>query len=251
MTLFTTRLLSGLALATIAAGAAYRRRALTAPAALLAALFGTLIVGFGGWAWGLTLGICFALTALFTWLKQRRRARQGKAVDDERRRDAAQVAANGLPLALLALAYGALGQPPLLLAAFAGVLATVSGDTWASDLGIFSRQRPRRITTGRPLPHGASGGITWFGTAISAAAGLLVGLVLLAFSTIFAPAEAGWWLLPAGLLAGLLGSLADSLLNGAAQHRRWLSSDLINLLSALVGGLVAVGYAAPVLTTMG
>jgi uncharacterized protein (TIGR00297 family) len=251
MSILIARLLAGFGLASAAAAGAYYQRALTAGGALLAMLFGTVIIGFGGWAWSLTLGICFGLTALFAALKQQQQARQGPVVPDERRRDAVQVAANGTPLALLALAYGTLGQPPILLAAFAGVLATVSGDTWASDLGVFSRQRPRKITTGRPLPRGASGGITLFGTAISAGAGLLVGLLLLRFSAVSSPTPVGWWLVTAGLLSGLIGSLVDSLLNATIPDRHRLSSDLINLLSALAGGMIAMGYAMLALPALG
>jgi uncharacterized membrane protein len=93
----------------------------------------------------------------------------------------------------------------------------------------------------------------------------MIGCVML----LLAAAELGeWplWLLPAALLGGMAGSLADSLLGatvqalyrlpdgGATERRadssgaayqalrgwRWMNNDMVNLISSLAGGLVAL-----------
>jgi uncharacterized protein (TIGR00297 family) len=272
MMIDSTRLLVGLALALAAGGTAHRLGWLTGGGALLAGLLGAIILGFGGWVWAFTLGICFALTGLFSRLKQQAQRGQDRAEQEDAGRNAAQVLASGGATAAAALAHATLDQSPLLLAAFAGALATVTADTWASDLGIFSPQRPRRITTGEPVARGAPGGVTWFGVAVSVAAGLVVGGLLLTFSALLELGEAPrWWLLPSSILGGLSGSLMDSVLAATVQARyrtpdgrkteapaspdgtayrlvrgwRWMNNNVVNGLSSLLGGSVAAAVAVP------
>jgi uncharacterized protein (TIGR00297 family) len=252
-------------------GLAFWRRSLTAGGWLGAVLTGTLTLGFGGWAWGLALVAFFVSSSLLSHYKeQAKQQRAGEKFAKGGQRDLWQTLANGGPAALLALLSGVLGGSPLLLAAFAGVLGTVTADTWATELGVLSRQRPRLVTTGRPVEPGTSGGITLLGSGASAAGALLIGMVLLLVLAI-EQALAGalglvWWLLPAALLGGVAGSLCDSLLGATVQaiYRypdgretertvardgtpttfvrgwRWLNNDMVNLLSSLVGGLVGV-----------
>ena len=92
----------------------------------------------------------------------------------------------------------------LLLGAFAGVMATVTADTWATELGVLSTHAPRSITTMRPVAPGTSGGVTLLVLLASALGALLIGLILLFGMGL----EHGLWLprlIPAVLLGGLLG----------------------------------------------
>jgi uncharacterized protein (TIGR00297 family) len=204
-------------------------------------------------------------SALSHFHQARKQAIAGEKFEKSGRRDLAQTLANGGVGALLALAYGLSGSPAVLLAAFAGVMATVTADTWATEIGILSAQPPRLITSWRTVAPGTSGGITAYGMLASSAGALLIGLALMLLATI----ELGiWnaWLLPASLVGGLAGSLADSLLgatvqaiyqspsgeterrlgqtgtpNTALRGWRWMNNDMVNLLSSVVGGLVGVG----------
>jgi uncharacterized protein (TIGR00297 family) len=261
--------------ASIAIGyAALRRGSLDRSGWLGAVITGTLTFGFGGWAWGLAL-ITFFVTssALSHYKEQLKEQRAAEKFAKGGRRDLAQTLANGGVGALLALIYGLSGEPPALLAVFLGVMATVTADTWATELGVLSPHPPRLITTGKLVPPGTSGGITLVGTSASAAGGLLIGLAMLLFYTIgnvfmSTSTPYGLWMPLAGLLGGLLGSLADSLLGATVQaiyerpdgseterpvgrdgqanrHTRgwrWMNNDLVNLLASLVGGLVALWF---------
>ncbi len=177
---------------------------------------------------------------------------------------AGQALANGGIGAFLALVYGLIGEPTWLLAAFAGVMATVTADTWATELGVLSKQPPRSITTMRPVAPGTSGGISLMGLLASAIGAALIGAVLM-LGLAFERGTWQIWIVLAALLGGLAGSLLDSLLgatlqamysgpNGETERHRnahgqpnrlirglpWMNNDMVNMLSSLGGGLVAV-----------
>jgi uncharacterized protein (TIGR00297 family) len=260
------RILAGLILSTLIGGLAYRRRSLTTGGWLGAVITGTLTFGFGGWSWGLALVTFFATSSALSHFRQARKQRiAGEKFEKGGQRDLLQALANGGAGALLALIYGLRGEPPALLALFAGIMATVTADTWATELGVLSARPPRLITTWRPVEPGTSGAITAVGLAASSAGALAIGLVLLAAEFV---ERGSWhpWLLAAALLGGLGGSLVDSLLGATAQaiyrsasgeterHAArdgtpnpllrglpWMNNDLVNFLSSLGGGLIALG----------
>jgi hypothetical protein len=93
------------------------------------------------------------------------------------------------------------------------------GDTSASEIGILSSSRPRLITTGRCVPPGTNGAVTLLGTIASAAAGAAVGVSfgvceLLLDGRRVALANAAC----VGALAGLCGSIVDSVLGATLQY---------------------------------
>jgi uncharacterized protein (TIGR00297 family) len=260
------RILAGLVLSALIGGIAYRRRSLTASGWLGALLTGTLTFGFGGWAWGLTLIAFFVTSSALSRFRQARKQQlAGEKFEKGGQRDLLQALANGGAGALLALAYGLSGEPPALLAAFVGIMATVTADTWATELGVLSPQPPRLVTTWRVVEPGTSGAVTLHGLAATAAGALLIGLVMLVVGAIERDV---WipWLLPAALLGGVGGSLADSLLGATAQaiYRapkgdqterraaadgapnprirgwRWMNNDMVNFISSLIGGLIGL-----------
>jgi uncharacterized protein (TIGR00297 family) len=260
------RILAGIILSTLIGAAAYWRGSLTISGWLGAIITGTLTFGFGGWICGLALIAFFVSSSALSHFRQaRKQTLAGEKFEKGGRRDLAQTLANGGAGATLALAYGLSGAPITLLAAFAGVMATVTADTWATELGILSPYPPRLITSGRTVAPGTSGGISAYGMLASAAGALMIGVVLVLLAAL---ERRAWqpWLLPAALVGGLAGSLADSLLGATVQaiyqspdgetERRtardgapnqplrgwhWMNNDLVNLLSSLVGGLVAAG----------
>jgi uncharacterized protein (TIGR00297 family) len=94
------------------------------------------------------------------------------------RRDWAQVTANA-GAAILCLVFGATGWIPQPLAwiAFTASMAAVTADTWATELGVLSAAAPILITTGRRMPPGTSGGVSFLGSASALSAGLLITVV--------------------------------------------------------------------------
>lgn len=272
------RIVFGLLMSLGIGGIAYWKGSLTRGGWAGAVLTGTMTVGFGGWSWGLLLITFFSTSTLLSRYKERlKEERAAEKFSKGGRRDFAQTLANGGLGALLALLFALLGEPILILAAFIGVLATVTADTWATELGVLSKSRPRLITTGQPVEPGTSGGVTPLGTSAAAAGGLLIGVAMFLFTLLFRRAggthgnsalpSSSWWMIPAGFLGGLAGSMADSVMgattqamyrypNGKETERRvgrdgtpntfvrgwrWLDNDMVNFLSSIIGGIVAVG----------
>lgn len=212
-----TNFLIGLALAVAIALAAYRRGSLSRSGALGAVVIGTTVFGLGGWPWGVLLVAFFISSSALSHYKERRKAALAEKFSKGHQRDLAQTLANGGVGALLVIGY-ALWPSPLWWAAYVGAIATVNADTWATELGVLSPRPPRLITTGRTVEPGTSGGLTLAGTgAALAGAGLIAALAALWVAVgegLLRPAAV---LLAGGALAGLAGSLLDSLLGATVQ----------------------------------
>jgi uncharacterized protein (TIGR00297 family) len=264
------RIAIGFVLSTLVAWLAYRRAALTKSGALGAILTGTAIFGFGGLDWGLLLIAFFVSSSLLTRYKEAAKAQVADQFAKGGPRDVWQALANGGLAALIAVAYGLTGAVHLpLLFAFVGALAEANADTWATELGVLSAETPRMITTRKPVAPGTSGGVTWDGTGAALAGAALIGGLATLFRWLGGmPSGQAAMLLPIGALAGVAGSLVDSLLGATAQgiyycdvcgketerelHRcgnrtrlvrgwRALNNDWVNLFGTLVGAAVAGG----------
>jgi uncharacterized protein (TIGR00297 family) len=313
------RLLLGLLFSTGVGLFAYRRRSLSRSGVAGAMITGSVTVGMGGWAWGLSLIYFFVSSSLLSHFRSHDKERTAAdKFSKGSQRDILQVMANGGVATALSLAHGLTGSQAaqaLLQAGYTGALATANGDTWATELGVLNTHQPRLITTGKPVPPGTSGGITLLGTCASAAGGLSLGLVFwllekagaalarpssshmnkfitgrgrfiapTADSSARASLTTGSSVgkakadesavgavnrpLPIGLLSGLAGSLADSLMGATIQamyycptckketERRvhscgtptlplrgipWFDNDVVNFIATLFGALVGMG----------
>ena len=254
------QIILALLLSGLIAALAYWRGSLAASGAAAALLIGTIIYGMGGWIWGVLLALFFVSSSLLSHYKEREKQAVAEKFDKGHRRDWGQVLANGGAGAIAALLFG-LFPSPLWFPLFLGTMATVTADTWATELGTLSRRPPRLITTGRSVPVGTSGGISAFGTAVSLAGGLFIGLA----AGLMSQANILPFIL-AGGFGGLAGSLCDSLLGATIQQIyyceqckketekkfhcgqstrplrgwSWLNNDMVNFLSSIFGGGTAV-----------
>jgi len=271
-----SQLLLGFILSFAIGGLAYWRRSLSSSGVLGAVLIGTIIFGFGGWVRGLVLIAFFVSSSLLSHYRNRRKAGLAEKFAKGNRRDLGQALANGGLAAALALVIGLTGNAtpvyPVLAMAFYGALAAVNADTWATELGVLARRKPFLITTGVVVPAGTSGGVTPEGTAAALAGATFIGASGFVLIQIAAWLRFGTWLLSDWIViliaavAGLVGSLFDSLLGATLQaiyvcdpcgvetertvHRcgrptrlirgwRWLDNDGVNFLASVAGALVA------------
>lgn len=266
------QVLGGFLFSVLIGWAAYQRQALTISGVMGAVLTGTLIFGLGGWTWGVLLIAFFVSSSLLSRYREQEKSTLAEKFAKGHQRDLGQALANGGWGAALAVAF-ALTPHALIWAAFVGAMASVTADTWATELGIFGRGQPRLITTRQPVPVGTSGGVSVLGTTATAAGGLFIGLLtflMQAMASVIKGQPLAWidlWIVVVAVAGGVAGSLFDSFLGATVQGiyycnrcaketekmvhgcgqmthlvrgYRWLSNDLVNLLSSVVGSLAAV-----------
>jgi len=259
------QLLIGFSLSTLVGYFAWRVKALAFSGAWAAALIGGLIFGLGGLSYALLLLTFFISSSCLSHSFARRKIQLGEKFAKGTQRDWTQVFANGGIGAFLVFIPIFFPEPILPWIAFAGAMATVNADTWATELGVLSQKSPRLITTGQIVERGTSGGITLLGTLTSLAGAVLIAL----FTALLTPQIAFYISLIIISLAGLMGSLFDSLLGATVQAiyqcphcstetehyplhtcgkktrlKRgfpWLNNDLVNFISSIFGATVAVG----------
>ena len=202
----------GFLLASVIALIAWRARSLTWCGALAAVAMGTVAVA-AGWSWGILLVLYFVSSSALSHFRRRDKdAVAGGRVEKSGERDSVQVLANGGVFMLAAMAYSPERQLLWQLAG-AGALAASAADTWATEIGVLSKSRPRSIVTMQPVDAGVSGGVTFSGTVASVAG---AGLLALAARLLGWPAAAAL----AALVGGVAGSLLDSVLGASLQSRR-------------------------------
>ncbi|HPS42532.1 MAG TPA: DUF92 domain-containing protein [Anaerolineaceae bacterium] len=208
--------------AALVAGAAYAARALSASGGLAAFVLGSIVFGLGGFSWAVVLVVFFVTSSGLSFLFKNRKAGVEADFSKSGRRDAGQVIANGGVAGAAVLVHALAPQSALPWVAFCAALAAANADTWATELGVLSRQQPRMMTTWKVVAAGTSGGISTAGTAAAALGATLIAMVGL----MLWPSGLGFGdsrLLLAGfvLLAGLAGSLVDSLLGATLQAIYW------------------------------
>jgi len=151
--------------------------------------------------------------------------------------------------------------------AFVAFFACCAGDTYASELGILSKLPPRMVTKPWKVAQpGTNGGVSVLGTFVSAAGGVLMGLCHTAFLLPPSLREVVA-LMYVGIVAGVGGSLLDSLLGATVQASYYdeerkrvvrrptatttthvsglpiLSNEIVNFVSTALVAIAA--YAAP------
>jgi len=206
------RALAGFLLAGAIAFAARTVRALSVGGAVAALVVGTA-AAIAGWTWATVLIVFFVTSSALSRFKHAaREARIGGIVEKGNERDAFQVLANGGVFAGGAILAAGTGESAWAAAAL-GALAAATADTWATEVGTVSGGLPRSIISFKPLPAGTSGGVTVTGTLAS----ILGAAFIASVSSFMGLGRAS----AAVFVGGVLGSLADSLIGGTIQERRW------------------------------
>jgi len=252
----------GIFLGIVIALTAWRLGSLSGNGAIAAAVTGALIFGLGGLSWAVLLLTFFISSSVLSRTFRKRKIQFDEKFSKGSQRDWGQVLANGGLGSLLAIGYF-LWPHPIWWYFYIGVIAAVNADTWATEIGVLNPRPPRLITTGKMVEGGTSGGITPLGVIASLAGGCFIGVAALSQGI-------GSWELAIGTViaasvAGLLGSLCDSLLGATIQANyfcptcnketerhplhtcdtqtqylrgwRWMDNDWVNFWASCAGGV--------------
>jgi uncharacterized protein (TIGR00297 family) len=211
--------LIGFILAIIIAYLAYRAHSLSQGGAIAATIVGTVVFGFGGLEWAILLLIFFITSSALSRLFKKRKQGLDEKFSKGHERDAGQVFGNGGLATAFVLVHALYPASTIGWVGFAAALAAVNADTWATELGVLNPTPPRMITDlKKRVEKGTSGGVSLFGTLASLLGAAIIALPAAWFAD-------NWSLLPLISLAGLAGSLFDSLLGATAQAMYYCPTD--------------------------
>lgn len=230
------RLLLGLAVNSVVALGAKLAGSIDVPGALSAIFIGTVITGTLGLRGFALMAAFFVVGSLVTRLGYRVKAARGIAQERGGARGWRNAWANGGVPALLALMAAAAPSDIQLLCllAYAAAVATAAADTCSSEIGKAYGRRTFLITTLRPVPPGTEGAVSLEGTLGGLLGAALVGGLGAALGLY------PWLAAVLIAVAGLLGSLAESVLGTVAERKGWLDNDLLNALNTALGAAFVV-----------
>ncbi|KAL4283613.1 hypothetical protein GQ457_16G003970 [Hibiscus cannabinus] len=256
----------------------YRRKSLDLYGALV--LFLSMTIHFAvGYRFGAMLLIFFFTSSKLIEDGEEKKRRMEAGLKDGRPNSWKRVLLNSGVAAVLSVAVGCLtgwedkcldsNESVLVTRLIGGIIghyACCNADSWSSEIGILSSERPWLITTSRRVRRGTNGGVTKIGHLSASAAGIVVGqtFALIELHTTSCFDRMGMkelLIVPMSMAAGLLGSIIRSLLGATLQFsgfclvrkkvvekpgptvRRisgcnYLGNDAVNLISILLTTLI-------------
>jgi uncharacterized protein (TIGR00297 family) len=251
------RILIGLGVNGAVAIAAFLARSIDVSGALSAVILGTAITsGLGLPGLALMIGF-FVIGTVATRIGYAKKASRGIAQEKGGARGWRNAWANGGVPAFLAVLAGVCeaggcgdGRMPgpawaplaaVLTVAYAASVSTAAADTCSSEIGKAYGRRTYLITSLKPVAPGTEGAVSAEGTLAGLAGASLVAVVGVVSGLL------GWRGAAVVAAAGLLGSLAESLIGTVAERRGWLDNDLLNALNTAIGAALAL----PALAALG
>lgn len=225
------------------AGLAFRKKSLTRSGMIAAILLGTLVYGYGHWVFYLFMMFFFMSSLVIRKVVTILYPSAHKALTDHKRKHEArswvQVLANGGILGFISYAYFLVPSSFLIFVAALSMAASTS-DTWASEIGILSQEKPKSLIRRQIMETGLSGGVTSLGLWASLGGSALISLVF----GIFLWLSTGFYLnvLLATLLCllgGFSGSLLDSILGEFFQAKyKTIKSEIIEVSDSSTDALI-------------
>ncbi len=220
----------------------YKKGILDLKGSLTAVLLASAIIIFADFNW-LVLLIFFMLSGfLVTKYKFEYKEKIKVSEKNRGRRGARNVLANGLAPTIIAVLYSFTNDLESLVAgAYIASVATVTADTFSSEIGVLSRGSPRLITSFKKVPKGTDGAISMLGEFAGFFGALLIGLLAYILGILELKLA-----LASALIGGFVGFNTDSFLGATLERRGLINNDHVNFISSIVGavfGAIAVQIA--------
>ncbi|MDP7465721.1 MAG: DUF92 domain-containing protein, partial [Candidatus Marinimicrobia bacterium] len=173
---------------------AWKQKSLSTSGAISGFLMGIIIFGSGGWPWIIPLVFFFISASVLSHLHHKPYSH----------RNILQILANGGVGTIFAIIYFFTNFPPAIVL-YLGAIGAATADTWATEIGFYSKNQPRLVLSKKIVARGVSGGVTFLGIFGSAMGALIIGILgeeILHLNDLLLPIT----------IAGLTGSLVDSIL---------------------------------------
>ena len=217
-----------------------RLRVLDKHASALVFFMAVYFLGVLGFSWAMVIISFFVTSVLFTYIRAKRSPKASATYG----RNAWQVLANSLWAIMFSVAWLITGQN-LLIIFYISVVAAVTADTWASEIGPIFHRRCFSLYHRKMKASGVNGGLSFAGS-LAALAGsfFIVWLSYSLFKLDFDPQ-----LMIILTAAGFLASMADSFMGAFAETEieRWLdtrnfktkltANDIVNALGSFAAPL--------------
>jgi uncharacterized protein (TIGR00297 family) len=199
----------------------YRLRILDKYASALAFFMAVYFLGVLGLPWAMLIISFFVTSVFFTYL----RAKRSSKLSTSYGRNAWQVLANSIWAIIFSAAWLVTGEN-MLIYLYISVVAAVTADTWASEIGPVFHRRCFSLYHRQMQTSGVNGGISLAGSLASLAGSFFI----VWLSSMFFDLRFDLQTMTLLTAAGFLASLADSFLGAFAESsiERWLDARKFN-----------------------
>ncbi len=182
----------------------YKKNILTRYGSLAAYLLGVYLFAVLGTAWSVPVLTFFITSVVLTKID----GVVNRKSDDSNRRNAWQVCANIL-FAVISSACYIVTKNEIFIFFFITLVATVTADTWASELGPVFSKRCFSLSDFKFKDSGTSGGVSIYGTAAAAVGSLVISVI--SYYLFFNKTDTA--MIAAIALAGFAAVFVDSILS--------------------------------------
>lgn len=246
------------------------KKLLTRGGALTAFIIGLMFYFIGSFFSWFLLILFFLSSSIIGKIKQKYHLSTPvmNVTEEKKGRKSIQVIANSVPALICLILFG-LTQKELFHLAMGATIAGATADTWASEIGILSHQKPVSVLSFKPVDTGLSGGVTFLGSIASVLGAGFIALWYVFFFYNYAQSSHQLLLfLLIIIFSGTLGSFIDSVLGESIQEKyltenseiteiksrnkqqrlhsgiKGIDNNLVNLLTGFLTAIVSIlfGY---------
>ncbi|MCX6693111.1 MAG: TIGR00297 family protein [Methanomicrobiales archaeon] len=210
----------------------YRFKAADLSGLFSGAIVGVLLLVFAGPKFFLIMLTFFIIGSACTKFRYREKEKMGVEQTQGGARGYRNVFSNGMVSAAAAVLFG-VTQQPAFAAMFVGSVASAAADTVASEIGVMCG-KPFLITTFERVAPGTNGGVTIGGELAALLTSAAISGTALAFGVI----SPGTTIVC--IIAGFVGTNADSLVGAVIENRGIIGNAGTNVIGTLSGGIFAL-----------